>query len=87
MNVKHHVYLQSVRVQERSTHYDRGVELGCHNWMVCFAAELFLISCFSDTVFDFVTLFRQGVETAVSGVRRLLGSGGVLTSLTLLSSR
>ena len=27
------------------------VELGCHSWMVCLAAELFLNSCFSDTVF------------------------------------
>ena len=36
----------------------------------CLAAELFLTSCFSDTVF--VTSFRAAVETAVSGVRKLL---------------
>ena len=29
----------------------REVELGCHSRLVCLAAELFLNSCFSDTVF------------------------------------
>ena len=38
------------------------------------AAELLLNSCFSDTVF--VTLFRTAVETAVSEVHKLLGTGG-----------
>ena len=42
--------------------------------MVCLAAELFL-NCFSDTVF--VTLHRTAVETAVSGVHKLLRTGGV----------
>ena len=39
-------------------------------------------SCFSDTVF--VTLFCTAVETAISGVHKLLRTGGVPTSLTLL---
>ena len=34
------------------------VELGSHSWMDCLAAELFLNSCFSDTVF--VTLLLLG---------------------------
>ena len=34
----------------------REVELDSHNWMVCLDAELFLDSCFSDTVL--VTLLR-----------------------------
>ena len=60
----------------------REVELGSHSWMDCFAAEL-LNSCFWDTVF--VTLLRRtAVETAVSGVQKLLPNGGVPTSLTLL---
>ena len=42
------------------------MELGCHSWMDCLPAELFLSSCFSDTVF--VTLLRTAVETASSGV-------------------
>ena len=57
------------------------VELGSHSWMDCLAAELFLNSHFSDTVF--VTLLRTAAETAVSGVHKLLGTGGVPTSLTL----
>ena len=48
--------------------------------MDCLAAELFLNSYFSDTV----TLFCRGVETATSEVHRLLRTGGVPTSLTLL---
>ena len=58
----------------------REVELGCHSWMDCLAAELFLNSYFSYTV----TLFCRGVETATSEVHRLLRTGGVPTSLTLL---
>ena len=44
----------------------REVELGSQSWMDCLAAELFLNSCFSDTVF--LTLLRTAVETAISGV-------------------
>ena len=40
------------------------MELGSHSWSP--AAELFLNSCFSDTVF--VTLFRTVVERASCGV-------------------
>ena len=47
----------------------RAVELGSHSWAVCLAAELFLNSCFSDTVF--VALFRIAVETEVSGAHEL----------------
>ena len=61
----------------------REVELGSHSWVDCLAAELLLNSCFWDTVF--VTLLRRtAVETAVSGVQKLLPNGGVPTSLTLL---
>ena len=56
----------------------REVELGCHSWMDCLAAELFLDSCFSDTV----TLLRTAVETAMNEVHKLFLTGGVLT-LTL----
>ena len=56
----------------------REVELGSHSWMESLAAELFPSSCFSDTVF--VTLFRKAVETAISGVHKLLRTGGVPTS-------
>ena len=42
-------------------------------------------SCFSDTVF--VTLLRTAIETAISEVHKLLRTGGVPTSLTLLSWR
>ena len=49
------------------------------------AAELLLNSCFSDTVF--VTLFRTAVETAINEVHKLLRTGGVPTSLTLLFRR
>ena len=61
---------------------DRDVELGSHSWMDCLAAELFLSSGFLDIVF--VTLFRTAVEAAVSGVHKLVHTGGVPTSLTLL---
>ena len=44
----------------------REVELGSKSRMDCLAAELFLNSCFSDTVF--LTLLRTAVETAISGV-------------------
>ena len=50
----------------------REVELGPHSRMDCLAAELFLNSCFSDTVF--VTLFRTAVGTAISGAHKLEGS-------------
>ena len=48
----------------------------------CLAAELFFNGCFSDTVV--VNLLRTAVETAVSEVHKLLGTGGVPTSLTSL---
>ena len=60
---------------------NREVEPGFHSWMGCLAAELFLNSCLSDTVF--VTLLRTAVEKAVNGVHKLLRTGGVPTSLTL----
>ena len=50
--------------------------------MDCLAAKLFPNSSFSDAVF--VTLFRAAVGTAVSGVRKLLRTGRVPTSLTVL---
>ena len=56
------------------------MELGSISWVACLAAELFFNSCFSDTVL--VTLLRTAVETAISGVRKLIRSGGVPTSLT-----
>ena len=56
----------------------REVELDSHSWMESLAAELFFNSCFSDTVF--VTLFHKAVETAVSGVHKLLRTGGIPTS-------
>ena len=58
----------------------REVELGSQNWMDCLAAVLFLNSCFSDSV----TSLRTAVETAISGVRKLLRTGGVLASSALL---
>ena len=48
--------------------------------LFCTAAELFLNSRFPDTVL--VTLFHTAVETAISEVHKLLGTGGVPTSLT-----
>ena len=42
--------------------------------------QLFLNGCFS----DIVTLLHTAVETAVSEVHKLLLTGGVPTSLTLL---
>ena len=51
------------------------ITIGCHSWMDCLTAELFLNNCFSDTVF--VTLFRAAVETVISEVHKLLGTGGV----------
>ena len=58
----------------------REMEPGSHRWVDCLSAELFLNSCFSDTVF--VTLFCTAVETAVSEVHKLFRTGGVPTSLT-----
>ena len=58
------------------------MELDSHSWMDCLAAESSRNSCFSDTVF--VTLLRTAVETAISGVHKLLRTGGVPTSLTLI---
>ena len=50
--------------------------------MDCLAAELVLNSWFSDTVF--VTLLHTAVETAFSEMRKLLFTGKVPTSLTVL---
>ena len=50
-------------------------------WFNCLVTELFLNSCLSGT--GFLTLFRTAVETAISKVHKLLGTGGVPTSLTL----
>ena len=60
----------------------REAKLGSHSRMVCLAVELFLSSCFSDTVF--VTLLHTAVETAISEVHKLLRTGGVSTSLTFI---
>ena len=60
----------------------REVELDSHSCMDCLAAEFFLNSCFLDTVF--VDLFCTTVETADSGIHKLLCIGGVPTSLTVL---
>ena len=61
-------------VQSPAEIKSREVELGSDNRMVGLAAELFLDSCFSDTVF--VTLLRTAVEPAISEVHKLLGTGG-----------
>ena len=58
------------------------VELGCRSRTDRLAAELVRNSRFSDAVF--VTLLRTAVETAISEVHKLLHTGGVPTSLTLL---
>ena len=47
--------------------------------------QLFLNSCSTDITF--VTLLRTAVETAIRAVHKLLGTGGVPTSLTLLFLR
>ena len=58
----------------------REVELGSRRELDNPLLQLFLSSCFSDTVFG--TLLGTAVETAVSEVHKLLGTGGVPTSLT-----
>ena len=58
------------------------VELNSHGYTDCVAVELFLTSCFLDTVF--VTLLCTAVETAISKVSKLLCAGTVPTSLTLI---
>ena len=57
----------------------REVEQGSHSRTDCPAAELFLNSCFSDTVF--VPLLCTAVETAISEVHKSLHTGGVPTDL------
>ena len=59
------------------------MELGSRSWVDCLAADLFLNSCFSDTRLRDPAP-PHGVETAVSGIQKLLPTGGVPTSLTLL---
>ena len=61
---------------------NREVELCCHSRMDYLADELFLNSSFSGTVC--VTSLHTAVETAISEVHKLLGTGRVPTSLTLL---
>ena len=56
------------------------MELGSHRELDNPLLELFLNSCFS----NIMILLRTAVETAVSGVHKLLGTGGVPTSLTVL---
>ena len=60
----------------------REVELVSRSRMDCLAAELFLDSRFSDTVF--VTLLHTAVETVISEMHKLLLTGKVPTSLTVL---
>ena len=60
----------------------REVELGSHREVDSPLLQLFLNSCFSDTVF--AALLRTAVETAVSEVHKWLRTGGVPTSLTVL---
>ena len=60
----------------------REVELGSHRELDSPLLQLFLNSCYSDTVF--VTLLRTAVETAVNEVHRLLRTGEVPISLTSL---
>ena len=60
----------------------RKVELGCHTG--CF---VLLLNCSSTAAFRTLPLcfcYRTAVETAVRGVHKLLRTGGVPTSLTLL---
>ena len=68
--------------REPSTDQEQGSGDSSHRELNNPLLQLFLNSCFSDTVF--VTLLRAAVETAISGVRKLLRTGGVPTSLTLL---
>ena len=53
----------------------REVELGSDKELDSPLLQVFISSCFSDTVF--VALLRSAVETAISEVYELLGSGGV----------
>ena len=62
VDVKHHVYFTPGTVSPGEIKSGE-VELGCHSWMYCFAAELFCNSCFLDTVF--VALFCTTVETTL----------------------
>ena len=56
------------------------MELGSHRELDNPLLQLFLNSCFS----NIMILLRRAVETAISGVHKLLRTGGVPTSLTLL---
>ena len=60
----------------------RQMELGSQSRMDCLAAELLLNSCFLDTIL--VTLLHTAVKTVIRGAHRLLRTGGVPTSLTML---
>ena len=57
-------------------------ELGSHRELDNPLLQLFLKSCFSDTVF--MTLFSTAVATALSEVHELFLTGEVPTSFTLL---
>ena len=58
------------------------MKLGSHRELDNSLLQLFLNSCFSDTVF--VTLFRTAVERALSEVHKLFYNGEIPTSWTLL---
>ena len=60
----------------------REVEPGSQSRVDCLVSELFLSSCFLDSVF--VSLFRTAAETAISEVHKLFRTGGIPTSFTLL---
>ena len=67
-----HGHMKPRRYQEKG---------GLSRWVgLPFASAL--NSCFSDTVF--VTLLSTAVETAISEARKLIRTGGVPTSLTVL---
>ena len=61
---------------------NREVELCCHSRMDYLADELFLNSSFSGTVC--VTSLHTAVETAISEVHKLLGTGRVPTLLNIV---
>ena len=60
----------------------REVQLDSYRELDNPSPQLFPNSCFSGIVF--ATLLHTAVETAISEVRKLLGTGGAPTSLMLL---
>ena len=80
VDVEHHGYLRVV------THRARERSRTRWSWAVMAGWILVLLSC-SSTVASwtlFLTLFHTAVKTVISEVYKLLGTGGVPTSLTLL---